>query len=212
MATKNVFILLVLIVCLLANETGAIDLPIKPDSESVSRFQVNGDHFTCLKLLMGMKSCTIEIIDFLSGMRSNIDSGCCRSISSISKYCQPSTWASLCGFTAEVQNKLEKHCAAASSPAQAPSPIAGSAEAPSPTAGSAEAPSPTAGSAKAPSPTAGSSKAPSPTAGSAKAPSPTAGSSKAPSPTAGSSKAPSPIAGSAEAPSPTAGSDDPFDY
>ncbi|GMY16057.1 egg cell-secreted protein 1.2-like [Fagus crenata] len=206
MATMNVFILLVLIVCLLANETGAIDLPIKPDSESVSRFQVNGDHFTCLKLLMGMKSCTIEIIDFLSGMRSNIDSGCCRSISSISKYCQPSTWASLCGFTAEVQNKLEKHCAAASSPSQAPSPIAGSAEAPSPTAGSAKAPSPTAGSAKAPSPTA---KAPSPTAGSAKAPSPTA---KAPSPTAGSAKAPSPSAGSAKAPSPTAGSDDPFAY
>uniref|UniRef100_A0A2N9J8C2 Prolamin-like domain-containing protein n=1 Tax=Fagus sylvatica TaxID=28930 RepID=A0A2N9J8C2_FAGSY len=187
MATKNVFILLVLIVCLLANETGAIDLPIKPDSESVSRFQVNGDHFTCLKLLMGMKSCTIEIIDFLSGMRSNIDSGCCRSISSISKYCQPSTWASLCGFTAELRLHLQLLAQL-------------------------KAPSPTAGSAKAPSPTAGSSKAPSPTAGSAKAPSPTAGSSKAPSPTAGSSKAPSPIAGSAEAPSPTAGSDDPFDY
>ena len=191
----------------MANETGAIDLPIKPDSESVSRFQVNGDHFTCLKLLLGMKSCTIEIIDFLSGMRSNIDSGCCRTISSISKYCQPSTWASFGGFTTEVQNKLEKYCAAASSPAQAPSPIAGSAEAPSLTAGSAETPSPTAGSAKAPSPTAGSSKAPSPTAGSSKA-----GSSKAPSPTAGSAEAPSPIAGSAEAPSPTAGSDDPFDY
>jgi hypothetical protein len=104
---------------------------MKPGYKTVSTFQTNGAQVTCLHLLMGMNSCTSEIADFFSERQSNIGSGCCRSISSISKNCWPSTLASF-GFTADVHNKLKNHCAAASSPAEAPaaglapSPIAGS--------------------------------------------------------------------------------------
>ena len=133
MASKNVFILLVLIACLLANETGARDLPIKPGYKTASTFQIDGAQATCLHLLMGMNYCTSEIVDFFSGSQSNIGSGCCRSISSISKNCWPSTLTSF-GFTADVHNKLKDHCAAASSPAEAPAAVL--AEAPSPISGS----------------------------------------------------------------------------
>nr|XP_023885713.1 egg cell-secreted protein 1.2-like [Quercus suber] len=100
MAMNNVFIFMV-VACLLANETGTRDLPIKPGYKSVSSFQVSGDQ---AKL-------------------TDLGPGCCGSISTITKICLPSTLASF-GFTSELHNKLQEHCHAMSGLATAP--IAGS--------------------------------------------------------------------------------------
>lgn len=116
MATKNASILLVLILCLLANATATRDLAVKLGFNAPGRVEAGGGLINCFVALMGFQFCSNEI--FLIPVRghASLSPVCCHAINTITKKCWPSMLASL-GFAAKQGNNvLQGYCEAVSRP------------------------------------------------------------------------------------------------
>jgi hypothetical protein len=115
MATKNVFISLVLISCLLANATATRDLAVKSESNAPATAETNsGGLFNCFIALMGFQFCSNNIFLTPSRGNANLSPVCCHAITTIANKCWPSMLASL-GFQAKQGNNvLQGYCEAVS--------------------------------------------------------------------------------------------------
>jgi hypothetical protein len=124
MATKNVFISLVLISCLLANATATRDLAVKSESNAPATAETNsGGMFNCFIALMGFQFCSNNIFLTPSRGNANLSPVCCHAITTIANKCWPSMLASL-GFQAKLaslgfqakqgNNVLQGYCEAVS--------------------------------------------------------------------------------------------------
>ncbi|XVF15000.1 hypothetical protein REPUB_Repub09cG0111200 [Reevesia pubescens] len=126
MAVKNVFLLLVLVVCLLASATAARELSSynKPGHNLAARLEASGGLVECWNALNELKSCTNEIVLFFVNGQTDIGPDCCRAIDVITRICWPAMLTSL-GFTSEEGNILRGYCYASSGPTAAAPPLAG---------------------------------------------------------------------------------------
>uniref|UniRef100_A0A5B7AED3 Putative egg cell-secreted protein 1.4 n=1 Tax=Davidia involucrata TaxID=16924 RepID=A0A5B7AED3_DAVIN len=119
MALKCV-ILLLAIACFMATANSSQEPPRPPillgGFNLTARLETDARFADCWKALMEKKSCTGEIVHFLTCRRLTvIHPPCCRAILMTTNHC----WSAL-GFTAEETHVLEGYCAQSSSPPPTP--------------------------------------------------------------------------------------------
>jgi hypothetical protein len=115
MATKNAFILLAVMACLLANATATRELAVKSGFNVPARGETRGGGLiNCFLALMEFQFCSDEV--FLIPLRGhpNLSPVCCHAITTIANRCWPSVLASL-GLSRQGDVQLHRICGAATS-------------------------------------------------------------------------------------------------
>jgi hypothetical protein len=96
MATKNMFIVLLVLTSLLANVTSTRDLTLKSGINVPARVEItSGGLVNCWVVLMELNFCSNELFLTILTGQSNLSLGCCHVIKTISNKCWPSMLTSI---------------------------------------------------------------------------------------------------------------------